>query len=258
MFIDTHAHLDMTVYDNDRSEVIERAVQGGVTRIITIGIDAESSFKALALARTYDFMFASVGLHPHEADGHDPQKFDEMAQLCSDKNIVAWGEIGLDFFRLLSSKKVQLEAFERQLRMADDLNLPVIIHDRAAHDDVYRILRHMGKGQEKGVIHCFSGDTDLAEAFMALGYYISIPGTVTYNKAATIREVATRIPLDRILIETDAPFLSPVPKRGKRNEPLFVKHTAEEIARLRDMDVEDIGRITTENANRLFGLPSVP
>jgi len=255
MLIDSHAHLDIRDFDNDRTDVIERAVNGGLTNIITIGIDAGSSLRGLELAREHAFIYASVGLHPHNANVFDSQELDNLAQIASDSKIVAWGEIGLDFYRLYSPRDDQLRSFQQQLETANDLNLPVIIHNRDAHDDVFEILKKMGKGDKKGVIHCYSGDQDLATAFIELGYYISIPGTVTYKKASHVRDVASNIPIERMLIETDAPFLTPVPKRGKRNEPLFVTYTAQEIARLRNIKFEEVARKTAENARDLFGLP---
>ena len=254
MLIDSHAHLDIGDFDHDRTEVIERSVNGGLTNIITIGIDLDSSLSALALAQQYDFIYASVGFHPHNAHGINPGDLDSLARIASDNKIVAWGEIGLDFYRLHSPKDDQLRSFQQQLEKANDLNLPVIIHDRDAHDNVFEILKKMGKGERKGVIHCFSGDRDLAAAFIELGYYISIPGTVTYKKASRVRDVAFSIPMERMLIETDAPFLAPVPERGRRNEPLFVTYTAQEIARLRAIKFEEVARITAENARTLFGL----
>ncbi|MBW1902002.1 MAG: TatD family hydrolase [Deltaproteobacteria bacterium] len=255
MLVDSHAHLDIRDFDNDRTDVIDRAVSGGLTNIITIGIDVGSSLRALELARKHAFIYASVGLHPHNANTFDSQELDSLAQIASDSKIVAWGEIGLDFYRRYSPRDDQLRSFQQQLETANDLDLPVIIHDRDAHDDVFKILKKMGKGEKKGVIHCYSGDQDLAAAFIELGYYISIPGTVTYKKASHVRDVASSIPMERMLIETDAPFLTPVPKRGKRNEPLFVTYTAQEIARLRNIKFEEVARKTAENAQTLFGLP---
>ena len=255
MLIDSHAHLDMQDFDGDRNKVLERAVKGGLTHIITIGIDLDSSLSALELGRKYDFIYASVGYHPHNAHRHDPDGLEKLARTASDSRVVAWGEIGLDFYRCYSSPDEQLKMFSRQLEIADDLGLPVIIHDREAHKDILSILKRMGKGERKGVVHCFSGDTDLAMTLIELGYYISIPGTVTYKKAAQVKEVASSIPIQFMLIETDAPFLSPVPKRGKRNEPLFVAFVAQEIARLRNIEFEEVARRTSENAKTLFGLP---
>jgi TatD DNase family protein len=253
MLIDSHAHLDMNPFDEDRAEVIERAVKGGVTRIVTVGIDLDSSLSALRLCRQNDSIYASVGYHPHSADACTPEDLDKLACIALESKIVAWGEIGLDFYRRYSPPEKQLKIFLRQLEIANDIHMPVIIHDRDAHMDVLGILKKMGKGDRKGVIHCFSGDTDLALALIELGYFISIPGTVTYPKASEIKAVASTIPLGCMIVETDAPFLAPVPKRGKRNEPLFVTYTAKEIARLRNIDFEELARQTTENAGILFG-----
>jgi len=253
MLIDSHAHLDMKDFEKDLEEVLNRALEGGLTHIIAVGIDIPSSFKALEIADRYDFIFSSVGFHPHNADYVDAHKLKELSSLASETKVVAWGEIGLDFFRTHSPAQKQIEAFEQQIEMAIQLNLPVIIHDRDAHKEVFEIIKR--KGRHRGVIHCFSGDYDLAMAFIEMGYYISIPGTVTYNKAFQVQDVASRIPIDHMLIETDAPFLAPVPKRGKRNEPFFVTHTAQKIAQLRGMDFEDVARHTSENAIRLFGFP---
>lgn len=254
MLIDSHAHLDMQNFDEDRAKVLERAVNGGVTHIITVGIDLDSSLSALELARKYGFVYSSVGYHPHNALGGSTQRLDELARMASEKEVVAWGEIGLDFYRCYSSPAAQMETFCHQLEIANDLNLPVIIHDREAHNEVFTILKKMGKGERKGVVHCFSGDADLAMALIRLGYFISIPGTVTYDKASQVKEVASGIPLEYMLVETDSPFLAPVPRRGKRNEPLFVTFTAQEIARLRNVEFERVSQQTSENAKLLFGI----
>lgn len=255
MLIDSHAHLDMKDFDHDRVKVLEDAVEGGLTHIITIGIDLDSSINALELAKKYSYVYASVGYHPHNAGECTPKALDELAGLALHHKVKAWGEIGLDFYRLHSSPDEQLKAFSRQLDIAKELDLPVIVHDREAHDKVFTILKKSGKGEKKGVIHCFSGERDLAMAFIELGFFISIPGTVTYKKAYHVKEVAAGIPLEHMLIETDAPFLAPVPKRGRRNEPLFVMMTAQEIARLRNIEFEEVARATSENAKALFGLP---
>jgi TatD DNase family protein len=254
MLIDSHAHLDMQDFDEDRAKVLERAVKGGVTHIITVGIDLDSSLRALELAREHAFVYSSVGYHPHNALGCSTQGLDELARMASEQEVVAWGEIGLDFYRRYSSPNEQLKTFCRQLEIANDLNLPVIIHDREAHNEVFTILKKMGVGERKGVVHCFSGDTDLATSLIELGYFISIPGTVTYDKASQVKETASNIPLEYMLIETDAPFLAPVPRRGKRNEPLFVTFTAQEIARLRNTEFEKVAQQTSENAKLLFGI----
>lgn len=255
MLIDTHAHLDMKDFDKDRQETLERALKGGITHIITIGTDLSSSLRALELAARHDFVYASVGYHPHNASNMDPQLIKELEGLSSEPKVVAWGEIGLDFYRGYSPPDAQMEAFKRQLEMAMDLDLPVIIHDREAHKELLKVLEQMGRDMHKGVIHCFSGDYDLATGLIDMGYHISIPGTVTYKKALQVQEVASRIPLERMLVETDAPFLAPVPYRGRRNEPLFVTHTAQKIAELRHMDFQELALQTSENAKRVFDLP---
>ncbi len=252
MLIDSHCHLDMKDFDKDRTEVLERALSKGIGHMAAIGLELTSSEAVLALAREYPSISATVGCHPHDADECDSLELQMLTSLALEPEVVAWGEIGLDYFRNYSRKENQRRIFKEQLDLARSADLPVIIHDREAHDEVYDLLKKMGKG--KGVIHCCSGDLELAEAFMALGYYISIPGTVTYKNARTIREVAATIPLDRMLVETDAPFLAPVPRRGKRNEPSYVIHTAREIAVLRDIPFESVAKQTTENARALFGL----
>ena len=258
MYIDSHAHLDMKAFDEDRNLVIERAIDAGITHILIVGIDLSSSIRALQLARRYDFIFSSIGYHPHHAENLGTNTLMELGKMASESKIRAWGEIGLDFYRHLSPPEKQMEAFEQQLDMAVDYNLPVIIHNRDADQEVFEVLRKRGNGPERGVIHCFSGTYDLAMAFIQMGFYISIPGTVTYKNAFKVQDVASRIPLDRMLLETDAPFLTPVPERGKRNEPLFVTHTAQKVARLRNIDIEEIARRTSENAKRLFRLPEIP
>jgi len=254
MLIDSHAHLDMDDFDADRDHVIKRAVQGGVARIVTIGIDLASSRKAIEIAQKYEHIYAAVGYHPHNADEADSKDLEKLRALASESKVVAWGEIGLDFFRRHSPPEKQVAAFERQLDIASEQGLPVIIHDRDAHTDLLRILKSR-KRQYRGVIHCFSGNYDLAMALTDLGFCISFPGTVTYKNAVDTQAVATRIPLERLLVETDCPYLTPVPFRGKRNEPLYVKHTAEKIAQLRNLDFEDLAQATSANTIRLFNLP---
>lgn len=258
MFIDSHAHLDMKDFDKDRNLVIERAVDAGITHILSIGIDLNSSIRAHRLTQEYDFIFSSVGYHPHNAEKMGVDALKELGEMTSESKIVAWGEIGLDFYRRRSSPEKQIQAFEQQLDMAIDLNLPVIIHNREADQKVFEIISKRGESYNRGVIHCFSGTHDLAMAFIQMGFYISIPGTVTYKNAFNVQDVASRIPLDRMLVETDAPFLTPVPKRGKRNEPLFVTYTVQKVANLRNIDVQEVARRTSENAKRLFRLPDNP
>lgn len=253
MLVDTHAHLDVDDFEEDRDIVIKRAVDAGLVNIVTVGVDLDSSVKALDIARKYDLVYAAVGCHPHNAKTCKNNDLEKMAGMASDKRAVAWGEIGLDFYRLHSDPETQISLFRDQIHLAYDLNLPVIIHDRNAHDEVFDVLKEMGKGKDRGVIHCFSGDVDFAEALIDIGFYISVPGTVTYKKALRIRRVAKTIPCEYMLFETDSPFLAPVPNRGKRNEPSFVRFTAMETASLRGMDLDELCTITSENAMRLFG-----
>ncbi len=222
--------------------------------IITVGIDLASSIKTIEIAKKYEFIYATVGYHPHNADEADAKELEKVRNLASEPKVVAWGEIGLDFFRRLSPPEKQVKAFERQLDMATEQGLPVIIHDRDAHTDLLRILKSR-KRQYRGVIHCFSGDYDLAMDLIELGFYISFPGTVTYKNTVEHTGRSARIPMERLLVETDCPYLTPVPFRGKRNEPVYVKHTAEKIAQLRQLDFEELAQATSANTVRLFDLP---
>jgi TatD DNase family protein len=257
MLIDTHAHLDMEEFEKDRQAVLARALEGGVGQIITVGTDWPSSRKAVEIAEKNDFIHAAVGYHPHNAKEVDAQALRNLAELTRSPKVVAWGEIGLDFFRCLSPPQRQIEIFQKQLHMAANFGLPVIIHDRDAHERLIIMLRE-NRLPSGGVIHCFSGDYEMAGRFMDLGFYISIPGTVTYKKALHVQEVAAKIPMERLMVETDAPFLSPAPYRGRRNEPAFVKHTALEIARLRCMDFQALADATSRNAITLFKLRGMP
>jgi TatD DNase family protein len=255
LLVDTHLHLDMKPFDQDRQQVLERALESDIGYMITIGIDIPSSEKALQLARQYDFVYSSIGYHPHHASDMETQALEELSRLVSEPKVVAWGEIGLDFFHRHSPPETQKKVFRQQLEMAVDFDLPVIIHVRDAHEEMLEILIKTGKKGHKGVIHCYSGDYALAMVLIEMGYYISIPGTVTYKNAFQIQDVATRIPLEHLLLETDAPYLAPVPKRGKRNEPSFVTYTAKKVAQLRDITFQEVCRQTTDNAKTLFSLP---
>jgi TatD DNase family protein len=256
MLIDSHAHLDMPDFSEDLPAVLDRAREAGVLQIVTVGIDLESSRAAVELAAEHPFVFATVGCHPHNADAFESADLDRLADLASRRQeVVAWGEIGLDYFRNRSARESQLRVFRRQLEIAAGLGLSVVVHDREAHEDVVSCLEEMGSKRPGGVIHCFSGDAALARTFLDMGFVLSLPGTVTFPKAETVREVARTVPLDRLLVETDAPYLAPVPRRGRRNEPALVVHTAREIARLRGEPFEEVARLTSMNARRVFGLP---
>jgi TatD DNase family protein len=254
--IDTHCHLDMPQFKDDLLDVIVRADSAGVKTIITVGADEESSEKAVELATTHESIYASVGLHPHDAKEFNKNTEDLLKRLAKEEKVVAIGEIGLDYHYNHSPKKTQQKVFSRLLSLAKELDLPVIIHSREAKADTLKLIKD--SGITRGVMHCFSGDIDMAEQAMAMGFYISFAGPVTFKNAKRLQEIAKTIPDEYILIETDAPYLTPAPYRGKRNEPSYLLHTAKQVATLRGVKLEDIARITTVNAKRLFGIGSLP
>ncbi len=252
--VDSHAHLDFNDFDADREEVLQRAENRGLKLIINIGCDLQSSRKSIQLAEKYPIIYTAVGIHPHEAAKVPADYLASLREICAHPKVVAIGEIGLDFFRNRSPRERQREVFCGQLQLARELNLPVVLHDRDAHEEMMSILETEGLPAAGGVMHCFSGDLPLAKQSMALGLYISIAGPVTYPKNRVLGQVAATVPDDRLLIETDAPFLPPTPMRGKRNEPGNVAFTAEKVASLRGTTGEKIGRICLENTRRLFSL----
>ncbi len=254
MFIDSHAHLEMKEFNRDRPEVLARALQAGVSHIITVGTTLSDCMKALSIARQYDNVYAAVGIHPHEVKTIDGQSYNTLKTLAKENKVVAYGEIGLDFFRNLSPRDVQIRRFGEQLDLADELDLPVVIHDREAHGETMNMLKTW-KGKKRGVVHCFSGDRAMARTCIDLGFFISIPGPITFPKSDRLREIVKDIPLSRLLIETDAPYLTPHPHRGKRNEPAYVVHTARAIADVKGLPLEEVGRITSQNAKEIFSLP---
>ena len=251
--IDTHCHLDLDDFDPDRSEVIARAREAGVSHMVTIGISPASSRRAVELAEAHSFISATIGHHPHEADQLTDTDLDRLRDLARSPEVVGFGEIGLDFFRDLSPRDIQRKRFDDLIHLGLELGLPLIIHDRDAHQEVYDHLA--AAGANRGIIHCFSGDYQLAVKFLDMGFHISIPGTVTFPKDEDLRDTVRRLPLDALLIETDAPFLAPVPKRGRRNEPALIRHTAAEVARLKGIEPEEAASATSANARALFGLP---
>lgn len=254
-FIDTHCHLEMEQFDANRDEMIQRALAAGIGTMITVGSDLEGAAKAMELAEKHDHIFASVGVHPHEARHVDENVLRKLRDWASHPKVVAIGETGLDYHYDLSPRDVQMSIFRKHLDLASDTGLPAIIHCREAWDDTIRILKE--SGNSRGVLHCFSGDRKMAAEVISLGYHVSVAGPVTFKKASDLREVARLVPDEYLLIETDAPYLSPEPCRGKRNEPAFLLHTARFIAGLRGISLDDIARITTLNAKRLFGIGQV-
>ncbi len=257
MFIDTHAHLSASAFDADRSDVLLRAWQHNISHIILIGsgYGLEGNKKTVALAKEDARLFAAVGAHPHEAMHVDDDWMAYCRMIASDPNIVAIGEIGLDYHYMHSSKDSQKKIFQDMVMLAHDVNKPIIIHDRDANCDIWECLDKTGIPKQGGVFHCFSGNLDMAMHAIAAGLYISIPGIVTFKNAYELWEVVANCPLEKMLIETDAPYLAPAPKRGVRNEPGYIIHTAEKIAELKGLNINDVARMTSQNAMQLFHLP---
>jgi TatD DNase family protein len=257
MFVDSHAHIDGPEFDADRDEMLERALAAGVTTILNVGTgDPHSGVfeRAIELGHRHDRVYTAIGVHPHDARFYDDQAEALIKQLFeTGGRVIAWGEIGLDFHYNNSPRDVQLEVFKRQLRAAREVGVPVIIHTREAESETIEILQSEYTDAEcGGVFHCFSGSKDLARRALDLGFAISFSGIVTFRRADELREIAKEVPLDRLLIETDCPFLAPVPYRGKRNEPAYVVEVARCIAELRGLPLQEIARLTTDNFENLF------
>jgi TatD DNase family protein len=258
-FTDSHCHIDGPEFDADRVEVISRAHEAGVTTMLNVvsGDPTSGAFeRTVALAEQHESIFAAIGVHPHDAKLFDEAMGERLTALARQSTrVIAWGEIGLDYYYDHSPREVQRECFSRQLRLARELNLPVVIHSREADDDTIEILRTELTGYERaGVLHCFGGGLALAREALDLGFYVSFAGNLTFKKAENLRDIARQLPLDRLLVETDCPYLTPVPFRGKRNEPARVVETARQLAELHGREWEEMGRITSENFARLFGL----
>ena len=263
--IDSHCHIDGEQFDADRDAVVERARGAGVAAMLNVGTGdprTDDFRRAVAVAEKYENVFASVGVHPHDAKLYDDQAEGHLIGLIrSSEKVIAWGEIGLDFYYDHSPRDVQIEVFRRQIRTAQELSLPIIVHSRDADDETVEILReeysrvHADEGvRGPGIMHCFGGSSRMAEDLMALGFFISFAGNVTFKKAENLREAARVVPLDKLLVETDCPFLTPVPFRGKRNEPSFVVHTARFLADQYELPFQTIAEETTSNFKRLFGV----
>ncbi len=252
--IDTHAHLDSPDYDSDRDEVVARAREAGLTAIVTVGFEPGDWDKTLQIAHTHEEVHPALGVHPNSADQATNDALARLETLCrgeSGKRVVALGETGLDYYRDYVSHERQREAFRAHLSLARQLDLPVIIHNRDAHADVMSILRRDGTGT-RGIMHSVSGDVPFAMESIRLGYMVSLAGPVTFRKAVDKHAISRAIPLEWLLLETDCPFLTPEPFRGRRNEPSYVKYTAQAIAKLRDISYEEVASVTTSNALRLF------
>ena len=254
MLIDSHAHIDDARFDADRDSVLERAAAADVELIMNIGADMSSSARSVALAEQYPQIYATVGMHPHDAKEMQEQDYKQLLRWAEHPKVVAIGEIGLDYHYDLSPRPVQKEVFLRQLDIARQTGKPFVIHEREAHADTFEIIRTAAKGLA-GVFHCFSGSIETAREYLKLGFYISVAGPVTFPKSAKTKEVAQFVPLDRLLIETDSPYLTPQAFRGRRNEPAHVRLVAEEIAALRNLSLTELALATSENARRLFKIP---
>ncbi|MDO5689585.1 MAG: TatD family hydrolase [Tissierellia bacterium] len=249
--IDSHAHLDDPRFDEDRDQLITQLNELGVDLVINPGADRTSSEKAISLSEIYENIYAAVGTHPHDADGFTEEDFAYYKQAASLPKVVAIGEIGLDYYYDNSPRELQKTVFRRQLELAEEVQLPVLIHSREADQDTFALLEEF-QGRVKGVMHCYSGSVEMAKRYLGLGYYISLAGPVTFKNARVPKEVAAMVPADRLLVETDSPYLSPEPKRGKRNDPSKVVYVAREIAKLRGMSYEELAKLTRENTLRLF------
>lgn len=254
MFIDSHAHLDDRRFNGDRERIIESLKENKIDIAINIGADLKTSIDSVALAKKYDNIYAAVGVHPHSASELNPYNLERIKELSKNEKVVAIGEIGLDFYYDNSPRDVQRKWFKEQLKLAKELNLPVIIHSRDASQETFDTIKEAQDGNLRGVLHCFSGSAEMAAEYVKLGFYISVGGPVTFKNARVVREVAEAVPLDKLLIETDCPYLTPEPYRGKRNEPAYVRYVAEKIAEIRGITVEEVAEATTRNTKELFGI----
>jgi TatD DNase family protein len=257
MIIDTHAHVDMDSFDDDRNEVIQRAKDNGVDYILNVGCDIESSMRSMELAEQHDFIYGTAGVHPHDVKSIDNQTYDHLRRLLAHPKMIALGEIGLDFFKNYSPPDQQKEHLRKQIELSRELKKPIIIHCRDANEEIISILSDYfpkGASAHSGIFHCFSGNQKLADCALEMGFYISFSGSVTFKKSEELRAIAKTVPADRLFVETDCPFLAPVPKRGSRNEPSYVIHTAQLIAELRGLNINDVQRTMALNFFELFGM----
>jgi len=255
MYIDTHAHLTFPEFQIDLPEVIARARETKVEAIINIALDDDAIIKSIKMAEEYpDFVYNAIGIHPHDASEWNENRHQQLRELAAKHKVVAIGETGLDYHYKLSPIEQQQMVFRKFLQLAQELDIPAVIHSREASNDTLTILREENRGKLKAVLHCFAGDMDLGKAALDLGLYISFTGNITFPKADNIRKAAKEIPLERIMVETDCPFLAPQVFRGKRNEPAYVVKVAEKIAEIKKLDTEEVAITTTKNARRLFKL----
>lgn len=252
MLVDTHAHLQDEDLKKDLPQVLKRAEEAGVEKIICVGYDVKSSQEALNIARQHRQVYAVVGIHPHDAQHLDDEALKQLYTMAKDPRVVAIGEIGLDFYRDLSPRDKQRQAFTAQIKLAQELAKPIVIHDRDAHQEVMQIIKAEKAGRNQGIMHCYSGSLPLAGELIKAGFYLSFAGPLTFKNARKAQETAARIPMDKILIETDCPYLTPEPWRGQRNEPANVKYVAAKLAELRNKGVDEIAYLTNLNAKKVY------
>lgn len=251
---DTHAHLDFPRFDKDRDEVIKRAQNKGVKTIVNIGSNMTTSRNSVELSRRYENIYSAIGIHPHDADTFNLNASKKLNKLADNDKVVAIGEIGLDFHYDNSPREKQKQSFRAQLRLAKKLDLPVVIHTRDADKETLNILKDEKAKDIGGIMHCFASDKKMAKEILDLGFYIAFGGLITFKNLRDLREVVKEVPKDRLLIETDSPYLTPEPHRGKRNEPAYVKFVAEKIAEIKGISVEEVAKVTTENAKKAYNL----
>lgn len=254
MLFDTHAHLDDDRFDEDRKQVLEQCKADGVELILNAGSNVNTSLKSISLAKEYDFVYASVGVHPHDAKSMDDKTIDVLREMAANPKVKAIGEIGLDYHYDFSPRDVQKQRFMEQIDLAKQLRLPIIVHDRESHGDIMEIFKKMNVKGMGGVLHSFSGSVEMARECLKLDFYLSISGPITFKNAVKTVEVVKEIPLDMLLIETDSPYLTPVPYRGQRNYPGYVRYVAEKIAEIKGISFEEVAQKTLENGKLLFGI----
>ncbi|MFJ7978589.1 TatD family hydrolase [Peribacillus sp. JNUCC 23] len=254
MLFDTHVHLNDKQFEEDLEEVIQRTKEAGVSNVVVVGFDRPTITRAMELVDGYDFIYAAVGWHPVDAIDMTDEDLNWIEELAAHPKVVAIGEMGLDYHWDKSPKEIQKDVFRKQIKLAKKVKLPIIIHNREATADIIEILKEENAHEVGGIMHCFSGSAEIAKECVEMNFYISLGGPVTFKNAKKPKEVAAEIPLDRLLIETDCPYLAPHPFRGKRNEPAYVKLVAEQIAEIKEITYEEVAEATTRNAKKLFGI----
>ena len=256
MLIDSHAHIQGKEYAGEVEAVIARAREAGVGKIIAVGGagDISSNTEAIALARTFPDIYATVGMHPHDAKDVGEDELQKLKELTSHPKVIAVGETGLDYYYDHSPREVQRRVFAEFIHLARETGLPIVVHERDAANDAAQLLRGEGEGKIRGVIHCFTGNYEAACAYLDLGFYISFTGIITFKNADPLREVVRKLPLEKMFVETDSPYLTPMPYRGRRNEPAYVRYVAETVARIKGLSLEEVARVTTQNVQELFGV----